>query len=73
MQVTKITEMPVLRVVSNTNLITQETLQREMNYWRSEKILKKMLDEGKVSDQEFNNIRIKNRTSFSPMLAKLMP
>lgn len=72
MQVTKIINMPGNRPVSTRSRITSDELQREIDYWRSNKILQNMLKEGLISEVEFKKIDALNRQSFSPMLAQLM-
>jgi hypothetical protein len=49
-----------------------EELQGELDYWRSKKILQKMLDKGLITPDEFHKIDELNRRSFSPKLAQLM-
>lgn len=49
-----------------------EELQGELDYWRSKKILQKMLDGGLITPDEFHKIDALNRRSFSPRLAQLM-
>lgn len=49
-----------------------EDLQGELDYWRSRKILQKMLDKGLITSDEFHKIDVLNRRSFSPKLAQLM-
>ncbi len=72
MKVTKIISMPGVCPVSTRRRITSDELQKEIDYWRSNKILQKMLKEGLISEVEFNKIDVLNRQSFSPMLAQLM-
>lgn len=50
-----------------------EQLQREFDYIQAEKLLKKMLDQGLITEVEFNKITALNRQTFSPSLAKIMP
>ena len=57
---------------TNYTKITQEEIQREVDYWRSKKILQKMLDKGLITPDEFHKIDGLNRRSFSPKLARLM-
>jgi len=52
--------------------ITQEEIQREVDYWRAYKILQRMLKAGLISEEEFNKIDKLNRKTFSPMYAQLM-
>ena len=53
--------------------VPQEQLQREYDYVRAQKLLKALLDEGFISESEFNKITALNRQSFSPALAEIMP
>ncbi len=53
--------------------ISQEQLQRELDYLRAQRILETMLDKGLISLSEFNRITALNRRSFSPALAEIMP
>lgn len=56
---------------TNYTKITQEEIQREVDYWRAYKILQKMLKAGLISE-EFNKIDKLNRKTFTPMYAQLM-
>lgn len=72
MQVTKLTGQqrapsPAVKV------FTTEELQREYNYHMAQKLLKSLLDIGLISEGEFNKITEKNRQTFSPYLAEIMP
>ena len=72
MNVTKImneSEKPAL-IAKN---FTDEELKQEYNYYLAQKLLKKMLDNDMISEDEFNKITEKNRKSFSPYLAEIMP
>jgi hypothetical protein len=51
---------------------TQEDLQKEVDYWQSRKILKKMLEVGLISDEEFAQIDKLNLKTFLPMYAQIM-
>ncbi|WP_189911024.1 SHOCT domain-containing protein [Clostridium cochlearium] len=53
--------------------MSQEQLQREFDYIQAEKLLKKMLQKGLITEAEFNKIEALNRQSFSPFLAEIMP
>ena len=46
---------------TNYTKITQEELQREVDYWRAYKILQRMLKAGLISEEEFNKIDKLNR------------
>ena len=53
--------------------MSQEQLQREFDYIQAEKLLRKMLKKGLITEAEFNKIEALNRQSFSPFLAEIMP
>ncbi|WP_413778171.1 SHOCT domain-containing protein [Caproicibacterium sp. XB1] len=53
--------------------MSQEQLQREFDYIQAEKLLRKMLQKGLITEAEFNKIEALNRQSFSPFLAEIMP
>ena len=53
--------------------MSQEQLQREFDYIQAEKLLKKMLQKGLITEAEFNKIDVLNRQTFSPFLAEIMP
>lgn len=72
MQVMKMTEGQSVPVSSGVKF-TADTLQREFDYYIAQKRLKKLLDAGLISEGEFNKITEKNRQSFSPFLAEIMP
>ena len=72
MQVTKITEegqMPS----RNPRTFTMGELQQEYDYYMAQKLLKKLREVDLISEGEFNKITAKNRQSFSPYLARIMP
>jgi patatin-like phospholipase/acyl hydrolase len=46
-------------------------MQRDMDYILAQKILSRMLENGLISDDEFNKITALNRKSFSPYLTEL--
>lgn len=73
MHVTKITEEQNPLITSERKPLSPEQLQREFDYHRAEKLLRKMLEKELLSDEEFNKIMLLNRKSFSPLLAQLMP
>ena len=53
--------------------ITNEQLASEYSYYIVQKILQKALSEKLITVDEFNKITEKNRLSFSPVLAEIMP
>jgi hypothetical protein len=52
---------------------SQEQLQREFDYIQAEKLLKRMLEKGLITTEEFEKTTVLNRQTFSPMLARIMP
>lgn len=71
-KVTKITDEIIENKIKSKS-VSFEQLQREFNYIQAEKLLKRMLEKGLISEVEFNKITALNRRSFSPLLAELMP
>lgn len=72
MQVTKLTgqqQAPSPAVET----FTTEKLQREYDYYMAQKLLKKLREADLISEGELNKITAKNRQTFSPYLAELMP
>ncbi|MFA2549469.1 SHOCT domain-containing protein [Bacillus cereus] len=53
--------------------VSQEQLQREFDYIQAEKLLRKMLEKGLITEAEFNKIDALNRQTFYPFLAEIMP
>lgn len=72
MQVTKVTAGFQNQTVERKPF-TDEELQREFDYYMAQKLLKKLREEGLISEGELNKIAVKNRQSFSPYLARIMP
>lgn len=52
---------------------TMEEMQREYDYIRAGQLTRKLLDEGMITEEEFDKITALNRKSFSPFLSKIMP
>ena len=44
----------------------------EINYYRAEKMTKKMLDKGLISAEEYDRILVECRKIFVPLFADLM-
>jgi hypothetical protein len=53
--------------------VSQEQMQREVDYVRAQQILVSMLETELISLSEFNKITELNRKTFSPFLAEIMP
>lgn len=72
MQVTKITAGFQNQTIERKPF-TDEELQREFDYYMAQKLLKKLREAGLISEGELDKITAKNRKSFSPYLARIMP
>ena len=53
--------------------VSQEQLQREVDYVKAQQILTSMLEKGLITLSEFDKITVLNRKTFSPLLAEIMP
>ena len=73
MQITKITDKQDLLLNPKWKYLSAEALQREFDYYRAEKLLRKMLEKGLITEVEFNKIDALNRQTFSPFLKEIMP
>ena len=72
-KVTKISDEVVDKSTTVLKRVSQEQLQREFDYIQAEKLLRKMLQKGLITEAEFNKIEALNRQTFSPFLAEIMP
>lgn len=72
MKVTKLIEEQIGSPTYKKEITTEE-LQREVDYFRAEKILKTLLKQGLINEDEFVKITKLNRQTFSPYLAEIMP
>ena len=53
--------------------VTQEEIDRDINYHKAQKVAEKMLSLGLISLSEFNKLTQINRQTFSPFLVEIMP
>ncbi|ERI11231.1 SHOCT domain-containing protein [Aneurinibacillus aneurinilyticus] len=72
-KVTKISDEVVDKSTTVLKRVSQEQLQREFDYIQAEKLLRKMLEKGLITEVEFNKIDALNRQTFYPFLAEIMP
>ncbi len=72
MQVTKITAGFQNQTVEKKRF-TDAELQSEFDYYMAQKLLKKLREADLISEGELDKITAKNRLSFSPYLARIMP
>ena len=71
MQVTKI--MPSEKETAPTSRrMTQEQLQMEFNYMQAERITKKLLERGLITEEEFEKIMAENKRTFPTILSPLL-
>jgi mannitol/fructose-specific phosphotransferase system IIA component (Ntr-type) len=55
-----------------THRMTQEELQREFNYMQAERITKKLLERGLITEEEFEKIMAENKRTFPTILSPLL-
>ena len=72
MQVTKLTPEQ-MNAVPKKHEYTEEEMQQEYGYMLAQQMTKKLFDKGLISEDEFNKITARNRETFSPKLAAIMP
>jgi len=53
--------------------ITQEEIERDINFYKAQKVAERMLELGLISLSEFNKLTQINRDTFSPFLVEIMP
>lgn len=70
--VTKITE-PSSSPALLKSRMTEEQMRGDYSYILAQKMTKALLDNGLISVDEFNKISERNRQTFSPYLAEIMP
>ena len=72
MQVTKVTD-GFQNQTAERKRFTDEELQKEFDYDMAQKLLKNLRETGLITKEELDKITAKNRQSFSPYLARIMP
>ena len=58
---------------TGTAPFTQKTIERDINYYKAQKVAEEMLKQGLLSLEEFNKLTQINRDTFSPYLVEIMP
>lgn len=53
--------------------VTREEIERDINYYKAQKVAERMLELGLISLSEFNKLTQINRDTFSPFLVEIMP
>lgn len=72
MRVTKLTPEQ-MNAAPKKHDYTEEEMQREYDYLLAQQLTETLLENGMISQEEFNKITAKNRETFSPKLAAIMP
>jgi len=70
MKVTKLEDVDSIQYKSEK--LPETALKNEHDYLVAEKLTKKLLEKGLISQSEFDKIMVKNRETFSPFLAEIM-
>ncbi len=58
---------------TDTAPFTQEEIDRDINYYKAQKVAEEMLKHGLITLAEFNKLTQINRDTFSPYLVEIMP
>ena len=71
MQVTKMAT-PIEVKEPSDHRFAQEQLQREFNYMQAEKVTKKLLERGLITEKEYERIMAENKRTFPTFLSPLL-
>ena len=52
--------------------MTEAAMQQDFEFMIAEKLTRQLLDQGLITEREFNKIMAKNRETFSPYFAEIM-
>ena len=72
MQVTKLTPEQ-MNAAPKKHEYTEEEMQQEYGYMLAQQMTRKLFKKGMITEPELNKIMAKNKETFSPKLAALMP
>ena len=72
MQVMKLTQEQI-NAAPKKHRYTEKEMQQEYSYLLAQQMTKRLLEKDMISEEEFHKITTKNRETFSPRLAALMP
>ncbi len=59
--------------MTTEHFFTEEQFQRDVDYYRSQIIARRMLEAGLITTAQFNRLTELNRQSFLPFLVEIMP
>ena len=69
----KVTQIPDGILDAEAPKPTNDEMQHEYDFILAEQLTRKLLDGGLITQEEFEKIMLKNRTSFSPFISKISP
>ena len=72
MQVTKLTPEQI-NAAPKKHEYTEEEMQQEYGYILAQQMTRKLFEKGMISEEELHKITAKNRETFSPKMAAIMP
>lgn len=71
--------MPVTMITSPSDMpapgarrLTEKQLYDEINYFRAEKLINRMLDDGLITSDEYDRILTETRKIFIPILSRIL-
>ena len=70
MKVTKLEEVESIKYKAEK--LTEASLQNEHDYLVAERLTKRLLEKGLLTQDEFDKVMAKNRKTFPPLLAEIM-
>ena len=70
MKVTKLEDVHSIQYKSEK--LTEAALQNEYDYLIADRLTKKLLEKGLISQDEYDKIMAKNRKTFPPLLAEIL-
>ena len=65
--------IPSAHMNAAPKLSAQEEIERDINFYKAQKVTDRMLELGLISLSEFNTLPQINRDTFSPFLVEIMP
>ena len=70
MKVTKLEDVHSIQYKAEK--LTEAALQNEYDYLIADRLTKKLLEKGLISQDEYDKIMVKNRKTFPPLLAEIL-
>lgn len=70
MKVTKLEDVHSIQYKAEK--LTEAALQNEHDYLIADRLTKKLLEKGLISQDEYDKIMVKNRKTFPPLLAEIL-